>query len=132
MISDPIADMLNRIRNAHLAGLKQVDMPHSKVKSEIARIMKREGFITDYVVEGGDARKILRVFLRYEGGGRQPVIRGLRRISRPGLRKYAASDSIPRVLGGMGVAIMSTSSGIVSDNEARQMHVGGEVLCYAW
>lgn len=129
--SDPVADMLNRIRNALMSGAPVTEVPHSKLKSEIARILKREGFIADYVVEGSGPRKALRVFLKYHAD-RQPTIRGLRRISKPGLRRYVTCDKVPRVLGGMGVAILSTSGGIVTDSEARKMNKGGEVLCFAW
>lgn len=128
--SDPIADMLTRIRNAHMAGLDIMDVPHSRLKSEILRIFKREGFITDYVVEGG-VKKVLRVYLKYTED-RKPVIRGLKRESKLGLRKYVPSDKVPRVLGGLGVAILSTSSGVMTGKEARKQHVGGEVLCSIW
>ncbi len=129
--SDPVADMLNRIRNALMSGATVAEVPHSKLKSEIARILKREGFIADYVVEGSGPGKAMRLFLKYHAD-RQPTIRGLRRISKPGLRRYVTCDKVPRVLGGMGVAILSTSGGIVTDSEARKLNKGGEVLCYAW
>jgi small subunit ribosomal protein S8 len=128
--ADPIADMLTRIRNAHMAGQSVVEIPHSKVKNEIARVLKREGYLSDFTVERG-ARKCLRVYLKYTPDG-EPVIRGLRRESRPGLRRYVASREAPRVLGGLGVAIMSTSSGIMTSREARRKKVGGEVLCSVW
>ncbi len=130
-LSDPIADMLTRLRNAHSADLDHADIPHSKMKAEIARILKREGFIRDYVSEGGGSKKILRVYLKYDAK-RQKGIEGLKRVSRPSLRKYSGADSLPRVLGGMGIAILSTSSGVMTDREARQQKVGGEVLCYVW
>ena len=130
-VSDPIGDMLTRIRNANAAGLKTVEMPHSNLKNEIARILKREGFVADYTTEGLDRKKNLRVYLK-GGAGRSAVIRGLRRISKPGLRRYVAADAVPRVFGGMGMAILSTSGGIVTDREARKAKVGGEVLCYVW
>jgi small subunit ribosomal protein S8 len=127
---DPIADMLVRVRNGHKAGTECVDMPHSKIKGEIARILKREGFISDYVVESGE-RKILRVYLKYDAR-QEPVIRGLRRYSKSGLRRYAGADSLPKVFGGMGIAILSTSSGMMTDKEARSRKIGGEVVCTVW
>lgn len=130
-LSDPIADMLTRIRNAHSAELEDVAMPHSKMKSEIARILKREGFIRDYISEGGGSKKMLKVYLKY-GANQEKGVEGLRRISRPGLRRYAGVDQLPRVLGGMGIAILSTSAGIMTDREARRQKIGGEVLCYIW
>ena len=128
--SDPIADMLTRIRNAQAATHEMVEVPHSKLKAEIARVLKREGFITDYVSEGG-AKKVLRVYLKYSPEG-EPSIRGLQRVSRPGLRKHTGVDEIRPVLGGMGVAILTTSQGIMTDQEARRQRVGGEVLCSVW
>lgn len=130
-VSDPIADMLTRIRNASRAGQDVVEMPHSVLKSEIARVLKKEGFVADFVTEGHGGKKNLRVFLRYDAQ-REPVIRGLRRISSGGLRRYVGVKAIPRVVGGMGVAILSTSRGILTDREARTAKVGGEVLCYVW
>lgn len=130
-VTDPIADMLTRIRNANMARKDRVEIPHSKLKAEIARIMKREGFISDYSTEGVGGKRTLRMFLKYEAN-RTPVIRGARRISRPSLRRYVPVKEIPRVLGGMGVSIISTSVGILTDREARQRNVGGEVLCYLW
>ena len=129
-MTDPIADMLTRIRNAQTANHKMVEMPFSKLKNEISRVMKREGFITDYVVEGG-IKKTLRVYLKYQSET-EGAIEGIRRESKSGLRKYASADEIPKVLGGMGVTIMSTSSGIMTGREARKKHVGGEVLCSIW
>lgn len=129
--SDPIADMLTRIRNAARAGLDTVEMPHARLKGEIARLLKREGYIADYVAEVRDGKKVLRVYLKYTAG-RVPVIRGLRRISKPGLRRYTASRAAPRVMSGMGVAILSTSKGILTDREVRAQGVGGEVLCHVW
>ncbi len=130
-VSDPIADMLTRIRNASQAGLDVVQMPHSSVKSEIARVLKKEGFIKDFMTEGGGGKKNLRVHLKY-GPGRVPVIRGLRRISKPGLRRYVQTSHVPRVVGGMGIAILTTSQGIMTDREARSAKTGGEVMCYVW
>lgn len=131
VLTDPIADMLTRIRNANMAEKKTVQMPHSKMKSEIARLLKSEGFIKDYTMENEDGKSVLKVFLKYTVE-REPVIQGLRRISKSSCRKYVASDEVPRVLGGIGIAILSTSSGVVTDNEARQQKIGGEVLCYIW
>jgi small subunit ribosomal protein S8 len=131
VLTDPIADMLTRIRNANMAEKKNVQMPHSKMKSEIARLLKSEGFIKDYTMENEDGKSVLNVFLKYTVE-REPVIQGLRRISKSSCRKYVASDEVPRVLGGIGVALLSTSSGVMTDNEARQKKVGGEVLCYIW
>ncbi len=132
VLTDPIADMLTRIRNANMAEKKVVQMPHSKMKSEIARLLKSEGFIKDYTMEKSESGKsVLNVFLKYNVD-REPIIQGLRRISKPSCRKYVASDEVPRVLGGIGVALLSTSSGIMTDNEARNQKIGGEVLCYIW
>lgn len=130
-LSDPIADMLTRIRNASSARLEIVKMPHSKMKSEIARVLKKEGFIADFVMEGHGGKKDLCVYLKY-GSGQSPVIEGIRRISRPGLRRYVPASNLPRVVGGMGIAILSTSKGILTDREARSVKTGGEVLCYVW
>jgi len=123
--------MLTRIRNANMAEKKIVQMPHSKMKSEIARLLKSEGFIKDYTMENEDGKSVLNIFLKYTVE-REPIIQGLRRISKSSCRKYVASDEVPRVLGGIGVAILSTSSGVMTDNEARTKKVGGEVLCYVW
>ncbi len=129
-LSDPIADMLTRIRNAHMAGHEVVEVPHSKLKGEITRVLKREGYINDYVVEGG-VKKTLRLYLKYTGEN-EPAIRGLQRESKLGLRSYVAADEVPQILGGLGIAILSTSSGIMTGREAREKHVGGEVLCSIW
>lgn len=129
-MTDPIADMLTRIRNAMGAGQKVVDLPHSRMKAELARVLKREGYIADLVTEGG-ARKTLRLYLKYIEES-EPVIRGLERVSRPGRRVYASAGEVPRVLGGLGITVMSTSSGIMTGKEARRRHVGGEVLCSIW
>lgn len=129
-LSDPIADMLTRIRNAHGAAHDVVEMPHSRLKEEIGRVLKKEGYITDYVVEGG-VPKILRVYLKYTQDD-EPAIRGLKRESKPALRRYASNRDIPRVLAGLGVSIVSTSSGVMTGREARQQHVGGEILCSVW
>ena len=131
VITDPIADMLARIRNANMAEKTVVQMPHSKMKSEIARILKAEGFIKDYTVENDGGKSMLNLFLKYTMD-REPVIQGLRRISKPSCRKYVNAEEVPRVLGGIGLAIISTSSGVVTDNDARAKKIGGEVLCYIW
>jgi len=131
VLTDPIADMLTRIRNANMAEKKVVQMPHSKMKSELARILKAEGFIKDYTVENNDGKSVLNVFLKYTID-REPVIQGLRRISKPSCRKYVNAEEVPRVLGGIGTAILSTSTGVMTDNDAREKHIGGEVLCYIW
>ncbi len=130
-VTDPIADMLTRIRNASRARQEIVEMPHSVMKSEIARVLKKEGFIADFVTEGHGGKKNLRVYLKYSSD-RTPVIRGIRRASKPGLRVYTSAAKAPRVVGGMGVAILTTSRGIVTDREARTGKTGGEVLCYVW
>lgn len=133
MMTDPIADMLTRIRNANHARHEHVDIPASRVKEAIARILKEEGFIRDYERIEDGKQGILRVHLKYAPGREKTrVITGLKRVSRPGLRVYARKDKIPKVLGGLGVAIVSTSQGILTDREARRRGVGGEVLCYIW
>lgn len=130
IMTDPIADMLTRIRNAVQARHETVEIPASKEKIEIAKILKNEGFIVDYTVEG-DVKKTITVTLKY-GLNNEKVISGLKRISKPGLRVYAKSDAIPRVLNGLGIAIISTSHGLMTDKEARAKHVGGEVVAYVW
>lgn len=130
MLTDPIADMLTRIRNANALKHEALSMPSSKMKVEIARILKDEGFITDYVVTG-DVKKTLHITLKYTESGVR-LISGLKRISKPGLRVNVGVEKLPRVLSGLGIAIISTSKGVVTDKEARQLGVGGEVLCYVW
>ena len=130
-LSDPISDMLNRIRNASAAGLKTADIGHSRLKSEIASILKKEGFLREVSVEGAGRSRVLRVVLKYDAN-QNPAIRGLRRVSKPGLRRYVGFDKIPQVLGGMGLSILSTPVGVLTDNEARQKRVGGELLCQVW
>jgi len=125
-----VADMLTRIRNAHRSDLELVEMPHSNLKSEIARILKREGYIDDFSVEGG-VKKLLRLYLRYTEQ-REPAIRGLTRESKAGNRVYSSADKIPRVLSGLGTSIVSTSAGVMTDKEAREKHLGGEILCSVW
>ncbi len=131
MWSDPVADALTRIRNANAAGHEKVDIPSSGLKVEIARILKEEGFIKGYKVIEDKKQGILRVYLKY-GPGNERVLRGISRTSRPGLRVYARARKIPRVLSGMGVAILSTSKGVMTDRAARRQAVGGEVLFYVW
>lgn len=131
VMTDPIADMLTRIRNATRQRHEKVYIPLSKMKLEIARILKERGFIVDYRVVGEGIRKSICVYLRYTKE-EEPAIVGIQRVSKPGRRIYVGKDSIPRVMGGIGVAILSTSSGIMSDREARRKGVGGEILCYVW
>jgi small subunit ribosomal protein S8 len=128
-MTDPIADMLTRIRNAHNALLPTCDIPHSKIKESIAGILKKEGYINDFAVEGKPA-KVLKLKLKYNG--RKGVIEGLRRISTPGLRRYVGSTEIPRVRNGLGISIVSTSQGVMSGQDARKKNVGGELVCYVW
>ena len=131
-MTDPIADMLTRIRNACRSKHRRVDMPGSRMKTEIARILKETNFIQDYrTLEDDGGRPTLRLVLRYAQGG-QPVIRELKRVSTPGLRRYVGADKIPRVRNGLGVAILSTSRGIMTDREARQQHTGGELVALVW
>jgi small subunit ribosomal protein S8 len=131
MLTDPIADMLARIRNANKALQDTVTMPTSRAKIEIARLLKDEGYIRDYHVEKGESFDNLVIELKY-GRNRERVISGLKRVSKPGRRIYARKDRLPRVLGGMGVAIMSTSSGVMTSRTAEQQGVGGEVICFVW
>jgi len=121
--------MLTRIRNAHQASLPTVQLPHSKLKEDIAAVLKREGYLTDYAVDG-KAIKTLKIKLKY--AGRRGVIDGLRRISSPGLRRYVSATEIPQVKGGLGIAVLSTSRGVLTGTQARQQNVGGELLCYVW
>ena len=130
MMTDPIADMLTRIRNANALRYATVSMPSSKMKTEIARILLDEGFISEFKVEG-DVKKTLTISLKYASNG-QRVISGLKKISKPGLRVNVKADKLPRVLGGLGIAIISTSKGIMTDKEARNAGLGGEVLAYIW
>ena len=130
IMTDPIADMLTRIRNGVQARHEVVEVPANKEKIEIAKILKEEGFITDYNVEG-DVKKTINVTLKY-GPNNEKVINGIRRVSKPGLRAYAKVDEVPRVLNGLGIAIISTSPGLMTDKEARAKHVGGEVIAYVW
>lgn len=132
-VTDPIADMLTRVRNAQQALHDDVEMPASKMRAEIARILRDEGYVLDYTVEGEAPERILRLKLKYlDPRKRKAAITGLKRVSRPGLRVYAAAGEIPRVLGGLGCAILSTSHGILTGRQAQRTRVGGEVLCYIW
>jgi small subunit ribosomal protein S8 len=128
-MSDPIADMLTRIRNGTLALKPVVDVPHSKMKESIAHILKKEGYIAEVSVEG-QVPKTLKLKLKYEG--KRGVIVGLRRVSSPGMRVYSAATEVPRVLGGLGISILSTSQGLMTGTQARKNNVGGELLCYVW
>lgn len=130
-VNDPIADMLTRIRNAASARLETVEMPHSRMKNEIARVLKEAGLIADYKTDKQQGRPELHITLKY-ARGRQPLIRGLRRVSKSGLRRYTSADDAPRVVGGMGLAIISTSKGLMTDREARKARLGGEVVCFVW
>ena len=128
-MTDPISDMLTRIRNAGLALRPVVEVPHSRIKEHIANVLKKEGYLADVAVEGGGAKKI-KLKLKFEG--KKCVIEGMRRISKPGLRHYVGADEIPRVRGGLGVAVISTPEGIMSGVQARKKNLGGEVVCYVW
>lgn len=130
-MTDPIADMLTRIRNANIVRHETLELPASKMKVAIADILKREGYIRDYEQIEDDKQGVLRVFLKY-GPSEERVITGLKRISRPGLRVYVKANEVPRVLNGLGTAIVSTSKGVLSDNEARAQAVGGEIIAYIW
>ncbi len=130
-MTDPIADMLTRIRNANMVRHEKLEIPASKLKREIADILKREGFIRDVEFVEDSKQGIIRVFLKY-GQNNERVITGLKRISKPGLRVYAKSNEVPRVLNGLGIAIISTSQGVLTDKEARAKQAGGEVLAYVW
>jgi small subunit ribosomal protein S8 len=131
VVSDPIADLLTRIRNANTVFHDRIEVPGSKIKKSIVQILKEEGFVRDFEWVDNGHQGVIRVYLKY-GPSKSRVISGLRRISRPGLRVYAKKDQVPKVLGGLGVAILSTSQGIMTDKQARQSGLGGEVLCYIW
>jgi len=131
MHTDPIADMLTRIRNANKAMHESTTMPTSKIKEEIARLLKEEGYITDFRVEDGESFNTLTIDLKF-GRNRERIITDLKRISKPGRRVYARKDRLPRVLGGMGTAILSTSGGLITSKTAEQRGVGGEVICFVW
>ena len=132
-MSDPISDMLTRIRNASNAKLPRATMPSSKMKASLAETLKEAGYIADYSVEDiGNNKKELTIVLKYKGKGSVPVIEGIKRISKPSCRVYVGCDEIPHVLGGLGIAVLSTSEGLMSDRAARKRKVGGELLCYVW
>lgn len=131
VMTDPIADYLTRIRNANMVRHESLDVPASKIKKDISEILKREGFIRDFEVTEDGKQGMIRIFLKY-GQNRQRVISGLKRISKPGLRSYVKADDVPKVLNGLGIAILSTSEGVMTDKEARAKNVGGEVLAYVW
>ena len=131
VMTDPIADMLTRVRNANSVYHEKVEIPGSKIKQAIAGILKEEGFIKDFEVINDDKQGVIRVCLKY-GPNREKIITGIKRISKPGLRVYAKKEELPRVLGGLGIAIISTSQGVMSDKEARRKNLGGEVIAYIW
>jgi small subunit ribosomal protein S8 len=128
-MTDPISDMLTRIRNASRALLPTVELPHSRIKEDLAQILKSEGYVAEVAVEGKPMKKI-KIQLKYQG--KKSVIEGLRRISKPGLRHYVGATKIPRVLGGLGVAVLSTPEGVMTGTQARKKNLGGELLCYVW
>ncbi|MDR2088216.1 MAG: 30S ribosomal protein S8 [Clostridiales Family XIII bacterium] len=130
-MTDPIADMLTRIRNANTVGHTTVDVPASKMKKSIAGILTAEGYIKGFDVIEDNRQGVLRIQMKY-GAGKEKVISGIKKISKPGLKVYAKADDVPKVLGGLGIAIISTSNGVISDKEARKLGVGGEVICYVW
>ena len=131
VMTDPIADFLTRIRNANMVMHEKIEVPASKTKLALAEILKNEGYIKDYEQIEDDKQGVIRVYLKY-GENKAKVITGLKRISKPGLKVYCKKDEIPKVLGGLGIAIISTSKGIVTDKEARKLGLGGEVICYIW
>lgn len=131
VMTDPIADYLTRIRNANMAKHDSVEIPASNIKKSISEILKREGFIRDYEVTDDNKQGVIKVFLKYGPNGER-VISGLKRISKPGLRNYVGAEDLPKVLNGLGIAIVSTSAGVITDKEARQKNVGGEVIAYIW
>ena len=130
-MTDPVADMLTRIRNANTAGHATVDIPASKIKKNIAEILVKEGYIKGYEVVAGETQDTIRVTMKY-GPDKTKVISGIKRISKPGLKVYAKKGEVPKVLGGLGIAIISTSNGLLTDKQARELGVGGEVICYVW
>ena len=130
-MTDPVADMLTRIRNANTAGHATVDIPSSKIKKNIAEILLKEGYIKGFEVVEGEVQDTIRVQMKY-ASDKTRVITGIQRISKPGLKVYVKADEVPKVLGGLGIAIISTSSGLITDKEARKAGVGGEVVCYVW
>ena len=130
-MTDPVADMLTRIRNANIAGHATVDIPASKIKKNIAEILVKEGYIKGYEVVAGETQDIIRVTMKY-GPEKTKVISGIKKISKPGLKVYAKANEVPKVLGGLGIAIISTNKGVITDKEARKEKIGGEVLAYIW
>jgi len=130
-MTDPVADMLTRIRNANIAGHSTVDIPASKIKKNVAEILLKEGYIKGYEVEEKQPQAVIHIEMKY-GPAKTKVITGIKRISKPGLKVYAKKDDLPRVLNGLGIAIISTSNGLITDKEARKLGVGGEVICYVW
>ena len=130
-MSDPLADMLTRIRNAVMVKFESVEMPTSNVKVSVAKVLKEEGYITGYAVIKGDVQGTLKIDLKY-GSDNEAVITGIKRVSKPGLRKYTDASSIPKVLNGLGIAIVSTSKGVVTDTTARSLNAGGEIICEVW
>ena len=132
MVTDPIADYLTRVRNAIIANHRVVEIPASNLKKEITRVMHEKGYIRGYKFEKEGPQGTIKISLKYDPSTKRSAIEKLERISKPGLRKYAPSDALPRVLNGLGIAILSTSKGVMTDKEARNLHVGGEVLCYVY
>ncbi|MEZ0374790.1 MAG: 30S ribosomal protein S8 [Candidatus Sericytochromatia bacterium] len=130
MVNDPISDMLAQIRNALLLNKESIEIPHSKIKKEISRVLKENGYLAEFIEVSDDKFKKLKLILKYTRG--KTVIQGLKRISRPGRRQYVKKDDLPYVLGGMGIAILSSSHGIITGQQARRLNTGGEVLCYIW
>ncbi len=128
-MSDPISDMLTRLRNAGAAQLPIIRLPHSRIKESLAKLLQSEGYVGEVAVEG-DVKKVLKISLKFNG--KKSVIEGLKRISKPGLRRYVGSTEIPRVRGGLGIAVVSTSEGVMTDGQARKKKLGGELLCYIW
>ncbi len=131
-MTDPIADYLTRLRNAMMAKHKIVEIPASNVKKDITRILYEKGYVLNYKFEDDGVQGIIKIALKYHPESKQPAIKSLRRVSRPGLRQYKGKDDLPRVLNGLGIAILSTSQGVMSDKEARKKSIGGEVLCYVY
>ncbi len=130
-MTDPVADMLTRIRNANTAGHADVEVPASKIKKNIAEILLKEGYSKGYEGVAGEHQDVIKIQMKY-GANKTKVISGIKRISKPGLKVYAKKDELPKVLGGLGIAIISTSNGLITDKEARKLGVGGEVICYVW
>ncbi|MCF0149991.1 MAG: 30S ribosomal protein S8 [Firmicutes bacterium] len=130
-MTDPVADMLTRIRNANIAGHASVEIPASKLKKNIAEILLKEGYIKSFEIVEGDVQNTIKIQMKY-AGDKTRVITGIQRVSKPGLKVYVKADEVPKVLGGLGIAIISTSNGLITDKEARKLNVGGEVICYVW